>query len=87
MKRLLAAAGLSAALMGGVALAAADAARDAAVKEACSADFQKYCPNADDEKAYRHCARFHFFRLTRECRHVLLHYRSEHGDTNAAPAS
>jgi hypothetical protein len=49
---------------------------DADVKAACSADFQKYCPGADDEKVYRHCARAHFFKLTRECRHVLMHYRS-----------
>jgi hypothetical protein len=75
MKRWLAVVGVVAGLLGPAGALAADA--DDAVKAACSVAFQKYCPNADGEKAYRHCARMHFFRLSRECRHVLLHYRSD----------
>ena len=50
--------------------------RGAALKAACAADFQKYCPNVQMGPDMRKCVRTNFSSLSDGCKSVLKQMRS-----------
>jgi hypothetical protein len=64
--------------------------RGAALKAACAADFQKYCPNVQMGPDMRKCVRTNFSSLSDGCKSVLKQLRSarqDHPQGGAAPAA
>jgi hypothetical protein len=86
MKLVVLASGLVALALAATAAVAADAPLTAdQVRATCSADFQKYCPDAKGG-ATRACIRGHFMSFTKPCRHVLLNFHdTSHGSGAATP--
>ncbi|HWF76057.1 MAG TPA: hypothetical protein VN694_02670 [Caulobacteraceae bacterium] len=50
----------------------------AALKAACAADFQKFCPNVQMGPDMRKCVRSNFNSLSESCKTVLQQLRSAH---------
>ena len=82
----LAVAALAAAFLASAA-AAQSAADSAEVRQACTADFQKACPNATPGNgSLKACARAHFMSFSRPCKTTLRAVRArmqQSGKTNA----
>ncbi len=78
------AASLALSLAAGAAIAQPAAGKGAALKAACAADFQKYCPNVQMGPEMRSCVRTNFKSLSDGCKSVLQQLRSAHQDR--APA-
>jgi len=69
---------------------AADNGKGAALRAACSADFQKYCPNMQMGPDMKACVRTNFKSLSDGCKAALKQLRSSRqeqpqGGGNAAP--
>ena len=61
--------------------------RGAALKAACAADFQKYCPNVQMGPDMRACVRTNYKSLSDGCKSVLQQLRSAHQDRSQGAAA
>lgn len=59
----------------------------AALKAACAADFQKYCPNVQMGPDMRACVRTNYKSLSDGCKSVLQQLRSAHQDRSQGAAA
>jgi cytochrome c556 len=61
--------------------------RGAALKAACGADFEKYCPNVQMGPDMRACVRTNYKTLSDGCKSVLQQLRSAHQEHSQGGAA